>query len=133
MATKAASGFDAVGIGNSVRAHRKLAGMTQAQLADRAGLAFETISRVEGGREPPSLRTLLALANALDASLDTLMGRDGHTAFAGRFPGGHSMRVAERSDVDLERLIQAASQLEPEALRYLTLFLKAGRPRRGKT
>jgi transcriptional regulator with XRE-family HTH domain len=53
------------------------AGLTQAALAEKAGLAVETISRIESGREPPALRTAMSLADALDASVDQVVGRRG--------------------------------------------------------
>jgi transcriptional regulator with XRE-family HTH domain len=48
---------------------RRRAGLTQAELADRAGLCRETISRLERGEEP-MLGTALAVANALGTGLD---------------------------------------------------------------
>jgi len=49
--------------------------MPKAELAERAELAFETVSRVESGREPPSLRTAVSLADALGLPLDVVVGR----------------------------------------------------------
>lgn len=46
-------------------------GLTQAALAERAGVARETVSRVEGGHAP-NLRTAWALARALGWPVDAL-------------------------------------------------------------
>ena len=43
--------------------------LTQAELAAEAGMQQSTVSRIENGRGNPSLRTLLAIAGALDVSL----------------------------------------------------------------
>ena len=50
---------------------RIASGLTQAELAERAGLARETVSRIEGGHAP-NLRTARALATALGWPVDTL-------------------------------------------------------------
>lgn len=62
-------------IGRCVRTARGRARLTQAQLAEAAGVTDETISRVERGAYEPSLGTMLAVADALGASLDALLGR----------------------------------------------------------
>ena len=66
--------FNPKDVARAVRQHRVAAGLTQAELAEHAGLAFETISRIESGREPPSLRTAIGLADALAVSLDAVVG-----------------------------------------------------------
>ncbi len=56
-----------------LREHRERRGLTQARLAEVSGLSQRSISGWEGGREilPPKA---LALALALDVSIDELMG-----------------------------------------------------------
>ena len=49
--------------------------LTQAELAERAGLQESWISHFEVGRRKPSVRNLLRLADALDCSADWLLGR----------------------------------------------------------
>lgn len=62
-------------------------GLTQTQLAERAGLNQAKISRIEGADAVPTLPLLRRLALALDASLNIAMDDDheevtfiGHTA-----------------------------------------------------
>jgi len=43
--------------------------LTQTELADRAGLRQTTISRIEGGKANPSLKTLLKITKALEVNL----------------------------------------------------------------
>ena len=51
---------------------RRKAHLTQAQLADKTGLAQSALARIEAGKHNPSLQTLLKLADKLDMRI-TLM------------------------------------------------------------
>ena len=50
-------------------------GMTQEQLADKVGIERTSITNYELGTREPSLDTLRKLAEALDCTLDELIGR----------------------------------------------------------
>lgn len=63
-------------IGAIIRESRKRAGMTQAQLAKKAGLCKSALENWERDERMPSLPGLLSLADALDMSLDALVGRE---------------------------------------------------------
>lgn len=52
-------------IAQDVREARAAAGMTQAQLAESAGVRVETISRIESGKHAPSIRTMKKIDTAL--------------------------------------------------------------------
>jgi DNA-binding XRE family transcriptional regulator len=58
-------------IGAAVKAHRALAGMTLAELSDRAGVSTAMISKIERGQVSASLGTLEALAEAIGVPLVT--------------------------------------------------------------
>lgn len=60
------------GVGPRLRQLRIEAGLTQAQLADRAGVADATLSRIERNRLNPSLKLAGELARALGAKVDAL-------------------------------------------------------------
>lgn len=60
-------------IGAKVAAYRKAAGLTQEELAARLNLAYETISRLESGRNLPSLKRLEKVADALGVRLTDLI------------------------------------------------------------
>lgn len=49
-----------------IRYQKKL---SQAELADRAGMPQSTIARIESGKANPSLNTLLKIAKSLDVNL----------------------------------------------------------------
>lgn len=61
-------------IAERLKAARTAAGLTQEALARRADLSLPTVQRSEAGRHDPSLTTLLALVNALDVSLEDIVG-----------------------------------------------------------
>ena len=52
-------------LGEAVRAKRKEAGFSQEKLAEKADLSSVFISRVERGKESPSLDNLVKIAKAL--------------------------------------------------------------------
>ena len=57
-------------VGKQVVLLRKERDLTQAQLAERVGVATETVSRLERGVSVPSLKTLEAICNALHVTLE---------------------------------------------------------------
>jgi transcriptional regulator with XRE-family HTH domain len=59
-------------IGKRISSRRRLAGISQARLAETIGVAPETISRIETGALIPSLERLVSVAAELDIELDDL-------------------------------------------------------------
>ena len=60
----------------NLAAQRELRQLTQSELGRRAGLAPAAISHFETGQRAPSLESLVRLADALDCSIDLLLGRE---------------------------------------------------------
>lgn len=58
--------------GNRVRLLRSERGLTQEQLAERAGISVDFLSLIERGRNSPSFENLDQLADALDISVAQL-------------------------------------------------------------
>lgn len=56
-----------------LRAHRMSAGISQEELAHRAGLSMRYISLLESRKHVPSLTTMQALAAALGLSLSSMI------------------------------------------------------------
>lgn len=56
-----------------LRRYRKDMGLSQEELAFRAGLSMRYVSLLESGRHQPSLATMKALADALGQSLATMI------------------------------------------------------------
>lgn len=57
---------------NTVRPHRLLAELTQAELAELVGVSRQTIVAVESGGYAPSVYLALALADHLDTTVEAL-------------------------------------------------------------
>ena len=59
-------------IGQRVAALRRLAGLSQAELADRAGIQRSHLSRIESGRYDVTLPILQFIAEALGMTVDII-------------------------------------------------------------
>jgi putative transcriptional regulator len=57
---------------NTIRIQRAIRDLTQADLADRAGITRASVNAIEGGRMVPSIYLALKLARALAVSVDDL-------------------------------------------------------------
>src|SRR5690554_2784099 len=55
-----------------IRAHRRLAGLSQRALAARAGTSASAVNRYEAGLVEPSITTLRRLVEACDAQLQLI-------------------------------------------------------------
>lgn len=63
--------------GKTVREARQKAGLTQAGLADLAGLTQHYIARIEAGQINPTLATMVAVARVLHLDLGDILRRAG--------------------------------------------------------
>ena len=59
--------------GEYIRALREDRGLTQSELALRAGVAVDSVRRIERGQLSPSLRSVAKLAEGMDVSLHSLL------------------------------------------------------------
>ena len=64
-------------LASRLKERRIEAGLTQAELADRAGVSRKTINTVENGVFTPSVLVALTLAQALGVPLDALFTLEG--------------------------------------------------------
>lgn len=63
-------------ISESLKKYRAKLGLSQDALARKADLPYSTMIKLESGnRKDPRLSTLIKLADALEVSLDKLVGR----------------------------------------------------------
>ena len=88
-----------------LRERRKEKRWSQGGLSDRTGILGTSISHFETGRRMPGLTNLLGLADALDTSVDYLMGRTDNPAVhrqANRYLRGMS--------IDDERFLMAFAE-----------------------
>jgi HTH-type transcriptional regulator, competence development regulator len=80
-------------IGDRIRQQRILSGITQRQLGELAGTSFTHISKVEAGKEVPSVDLLRAIAAALDSNPEELI------FLARRVPAELGQVVIEKQDL----------------------------------
>src|SRR6266705_4629316 len=78
----------------NLRRLRRSGGLSAVELARRAGLARATLTQLEAGGGNPTLETLYALANALDAPLAELIAEPKAAALPRVLRRGEGMRVA---------------------------------------
>lgn len=67
--------IDVKTVGQRIRTARKTTPLTIEQLAERVGIASESLAHIECGSRKPSLSLLFNIANELNVSLDYLSGR----------------------------------------------------------
>lgn len=67
-------------LGTVVQAHRKRLGLSQEELAFRAGLHRTFISQLERGLKSPSLRSLVAISDVFELGADELVRETLRTA-----------------------------------------------------
>lgn len=60
----------------SITRIRESKGLTQKELASKAGLSYSFINDIENGRRNPSLESLELIAAALDTSVQEIMGAE---------------------------------------------------------
>lgn len=64
--------YNALLVGTRIRAYRKQLGLTQEELAERVDISPPYLGQIENGRRGVNLSNLIALANALNVTLDDL-------------------------------------------------------------
>ena len=62
--------------GNRLRQQRTVLGLTQVELAARAGISRTSVTAIEGNRLVPSVASALAIASALGTTVENLFGDD---------------------------------------------------------
>lgn len=63
-------------IGTKIKRHRKEAGLTQIELAQKAGIAVNSIRLYEGHKRIPNLETVQKIADSLDLDIRELLHDD---------------------------------------------------------
>lgn len=81
-----------------LREARERAGLTQAELALRAGVSRQLVGAAEAGRHAPSVATALRLARALGASVEELFAASGDAIAAPGLAEGTAVAVARVGD-----------------------------------
>jgi transcriptional regulator with XRE-family HTH domain len=69
--------LDPKAFGARLREHRTAAGLTQRQLAERVGMAYQNVARLERGAHGPSWERVVELAAALGKTPNDFLGAPG--------------------------------------------------------
>lgn len=94
-----------------LRITRELRKLSQAELAQKAGLQPSAISHFETGRRSPSFDNLKRLADSLGVSMDYLFGRTDEPAGSGGIVARIARHAGQLSQSDLEAVDQLAELL----------------------
>lgn len=63
-------------LGERIKQYRKKMGWSQQKLAEKAGVAYNVITKLEQGiAKQPTIQTVTKIADAFDVSIDKLVGR----------------------------------------------------------
>lgn len=92
---------------------RERRGLTQAELGARAGIAPGAVSHFETGQRLPSLESLVKLADALECSVDSLLGRALNASPEAIDPIFVRASRADSDTLDAVRRVTAALLREP--------------------
>ena len=76
--------MDDEGLKNTLKVQRAMRDLTQADLAELAGVTRKSVNAIETGRMVPSVVLALKLARALAVSIETIFSLDGIPP--GQFP-----------------------------------------------
>ena len=111
--------------GERIRALRKQRGLNQDQLAELASLNRVTVAKYESGRVEPGAQALARIADALDVSVDVILGRkepeqEKEDVFA--------LRERLRRDPNTRILFDAAMKAKPEHIRAALAVLESFEP-----
>ena len=98
-------------LGRNVASYRKLAGLTQEQLAEEVGVTSETISRLERGIPIPSLARIDEFAVALGLDLADLVRFRRRTSYKGDVLDRLRTILHKRPRAELELLLDLLGRI----------------------
>ena len=104
--------FDMMTIGNRLLAARKRLGMTQAEVAERAGLSDRTYADIERGTVNMRIETILRICGALHITPDEILTEE-------------DCSIAARQNELIERLNACNPKDRETALRLLSVYLQS--------
>lgn len=104
--------FDFHTIGNKLFAVRKSCGLTQAEVAEAAGLSDRTYAEIERGNVNMRIETVLRICNALHITPDEVLTED-------------SPSLASRQEELLRRLDACNPKDRETALQLLSVYLQS--------
>lgn len=115
-------------VGERIKNRRKDLGMSQDELAELASLNRVTVAKYESGKVEPGAQALSRIADALETSVDILLGRTTPTPDETEQNEAMAIRERLRRDPSYRLLFSAADKASPEHLRAAAAMLKALEP-----
>lgn len=99
-------------IGNNLLAIRKHTGMTQAEVAEAAGLSMRTYADIERGSVNMRIETVLRICSALHITPDEILTK-------------HAQQTTAQQDAILARLNACSPKEKETAFRLLAVYLQS--------
>ena len=104
--------FDMIAVGNKLLEIRKRLGLTQAEVAEQAGLSGRTYADIERGTVNMRIGTFLHICNVIGVTPDKLLTNE-------------KPSVAVRKEKLMERLNRCSAKEQETALNLLSVYLQS--------
>ena len=100
--------------------------LSQAELADKLGVAKSTISMYEVGKREPDFETLEAIADYFNVDMNFLLGKDG-SENDHYYLNDETREIAQEvfENPDMRTLFKVARDIPPERLKAHIEFMKS--------
>ncbi len=100
--------------------------LSQAELADKLGVAKSTISMYEVGKREPDFETLEAIADFFNVDMNFLLGKDG-SENDHYYLNDETREIAQEvfENPDMRTLFEVARDIPPERLKAHIEFMKS--------
>jgi len=108
-------------VGEAARLARMRAGLTQADVASRIGVAPEVYGRMERGKMLPSLPTLLRMCLALRSNPDQLMGLASRHGGPSDSPYVEDVPSGLEDTPEMRKLVRSLRRLQRPQLKLMYL------------
>jgi transcriptional regulator with XRE-family HTH domain len=112
-------------VGEGARQARMRAGLTQADVAERIGVATEVYGRMERGKMLPSVPTLLRLSVVLRSGPDELMGMASRNSSPEESPWAHEVPAGLDDTPEMRRLLRGLRRLRRPQIKLMHLVATA--------
>lgn len=113
-----------INTGERIRALRQQRGLNQEQLAELANLNRVTIAKYESGRVEPGAQALARIADAMDVTVDEILGRQ-ESETKQEDLNVLALREQLRRDPNTRILFDAAMKAKPEHIRAAVAVLES--------
>lgn len=117
--------------GERIRALRQQRNLNQEQLAELANLNRVTIAKYESGRVEPGAQALARIADAMDVTVDEILGRK-ESETKQEDSDVLALREQLRRDPNTRILFDAAMKAKPEHIRAAVAVLESFDPTKGE-